>query len=125
MAAIGATEAQKILNAATNVGITEDDLLATIRRPLLAYASNSDARTCWQMIRAAEEQQRQNAGLATDRQVAYITELLARRARDGEGGGFVGVSHLYAPNGTIDVDAVRALTKDAASQVITSLTGRY
>jgi hypothetical protein len=125
MVAIGTVEAQKILAAAIKAGIAEDDLLTAIGRPLLSVASNGDARTCWQMIRTAEDQQRRAKNLATERQVEYIIELLARRVREGEGGGFLGVRHLYATDDTIDIAAVRALTKGTASQVITSLTGAY
>lgn len=62
---------------------------------------------------------------ASQRQVDYIAELLTRRQRSGVGGGFSGlVAGLYR-GGQIDRDAIRALTKAQASEVIDSLTDRY
>lgn len=61
---------------------------------------------------------------ATDKQVAYLITLLARRARSGEGGGYAPTRGLYS-GGNVDEQALRALTVEQASQLIDSLTDRY
>lgn len=65
---------------------------------------------------------------ATARQVDYIATLLATRARNGDGGGFASTTGLLTGTGhrtRIDLDAVRALSRTSASQLIDSLTGSY
>lgn len=64
----------------------------------------------------------------TDRQVDYIAELLARRVRSGEGGGFFATGAFLVGAGDqtrIDMDAIRALSRRQASSLITSLKGDY
>lgn len=63
--------------------------------------------------------------LATPKQVAYIADLLSRRFRDGDTSGFMGVSSLITSTGAIDLDAIGALTRARASQLISSLRGDY
>lgn len=66
--------------------------------------------------RLAEARQ-QKGTLATPRQVDYILQLLARRERTGEGGGF-----FYGPTGR---EAIEEMSKADASTYITSLKGDY
>jgi hypothetical protein len=73
-------------------------------------------------VREAREQQlselrRQKGALATPRQVDYILQLLARRERTGEGGGF-----FYGPT---DRAGLEEMSKADASTYITSLKGDY
>lgn len=63
--------------------------------------------------------------MVTDRQVTYITRLLVQRIRSGEGSGFSGLVNGLTRGGQVDTDAIRALTRKQASEVIDSLTGRY
>lgn len=62
---------------------------------------------------------------ATPRQIYYITSLLEGRAAAGEGGGFFSTKGLYRGDGSIDRDAVAALTRKQASALIDSLRGTY
>lgn len=62
--------------------------------------------------------------MATDRQVDYLVTLLARKYRSGELDGFASWTQ-YITDTEIDVKALRALTRDRASQLITSLKGDY
>ena len=59
--------------------------------------------------------------LATDAQVAYITDLLHRH---GDNGGYVTVTQ-YCRGGQVDTAALHRLTRAQASQMIDSLRGRY
>lgn len=61
---------------------------------------------------------------ATDRQVDYIADLLNRRARMGDGGGFEG-SRLYQDDGRVDMTKIRSLSRQAASEIIASLREDY
>lgn len=61
---------------------------------------------------------------ATTGQVNYLVTLLARRARSGEGGGFVSTKGLDSA-GNVDRAALEALTVEQASALIDSLTGNY
>ena len=56
--------------------------------------------------------------LATERQIDYILILQARRARSGEGGGFI--NHNPATR-----DELRRTSRETASNIIDSLTGNY
>lgn len=62
---------------------------------------------------------------ATGNQIEYIVSLLARRARSGEGGGFMSTRGLYRKDGTIDRTAIAAMTRRNASALIDSLRGNY
>jgi hypothetical protein len=62
---------------------------------------------------------------ATDRQIAYILNLLAARKRTGEEGGMTPVGFLYDADGHPNEQAVRKLTSAKASLVIDSLRGTY
>lgn len=64
-----------------------------------------------------EEARRHKGPLATPRQVDYILQLLARRERTGEGGGFF--------TGPTDRAGIEELSKADASTYITSLKGDY
>ncbi|MFJ6667399.1 hypothetical protein [Streptomyces sp. NPDC091383] len=64
-----------------------------------------------------EEARRQKGALATPRQIDYIIQLLARRERTGEGGGF-----FYGPT---DRAGIEEMSKADASTYITSLKGDY
>ncbi|MGW3383314.1 helix-turn-helix domain-containing protein [Streptomyces albogriseolus] len=73
-------------------------------------------------VRAAREAQlaeahRTKGPLATPRQVDFILQLLARRERTGEGGGF-----FYGPT---DRAGIEEMSKADASTYITSLKGDY
>ncbi|MFB8443616.1 hypothetical protein ACFC7A_31680 [Streptomyces niveus] len=73
-------------------------------------------------VREVREQQLNTAQaekgeLATERQVDYIVQLLAARARSGEGGGF-----MTGPTGRADIEL---MSKAEASLYITSLKGDY
>lgn len=63
------------------------------------------------------EARQQKGPLATPRQVDYILQLLGRRERSGEGGGF-----FYGPT---DRAGIETLSKAEASTYITSLKGDY
>lgn len=69
------------------------------------------------MVAVQADQIRREMGLATERQVEYIVSLLARRARNGDGGGFF--------SGPTNIEGIRRLTKDEASTYIDSLTENY
>lgn len=73
-------------------------------------ARESAAESAAWAIRAAKSP-------ATSRQVDYIMNLLARRARSGEGGGFM--------TGPTSRAEVRKMSQGDASAYITSLTGDY
>lgn len=73
-------------------------------------------------VREAREEQlaearRTKGPLATPRQVEFILQLLARRERTGEGGGF-----FYGPT---DRAGIEEMSKADASTYITSLKGDY
>lgn len=73
-------------------------------------------------VREAREQQltdlrKERGELATPKQVDYILQLLARRDRVGEGGGF-----FYGPT---DRAGIEEMSKADASAYITSLKGDY
>lgn len=61
--------------------------------------------------------ERATQGLATDRQISYILDLLARRRRNGDGGGFM--------IGPTDRAGIAAMTRQDASAYINSLTEDY
>ncbi|NUR30062.1 MAG: hypothetical protein HOV83_30135 [Catenulispora sp.] len=63
------------------------------------------------------EARRTKGPLATPRQVDYILQLLDRRQRTGEGGGFF--------DGPTDRASIKEMSKTAASTYITSLKGDY
>lgn len=104
-----------------------DALTADMRRAI----DGQDARIARANAKAAEvataeaerlvaiqaDQIRREMGLATERQVEYIVTLLARRARNGDGGGFF--------SGPTTIEGIRRLTKDEASTYIDSLTENY
>ncbi|MBF6187972.1 hypothetical protein [Nocardia farcinica] len=62
---------------------------------------------------------------ATPRQIYYITSLLEGRAAAGDDGGFFSTKGLYRVDGSIDRDAIAALTRKQASALIDSLRGTY
>lgn len=69
-------------------------------------------------IREAHQQELAASGrLATERQIAYILDLIERRRRDGDDSGFM--------TGPTDREGIAALTRDEASTYITSLKGEY
>lgn len=61
----------------------------------------------------------------TSRQAERIADLLARRVRSGEGGGFMSTAGLINQRGQIDMEAIRRLSRSAASAMIDSLRGDY
>ncbi|WP_030569783.1 hypothetical protein [Streptomyces aureocirculatus] len=63
------------------------------------------------------EQARAARNLATERQIRYILDLLARRRRDGEGGGFF--------TGLTDYAGIAKLSRSEASAYIDSLKGQF
>lgn len=71
--------------------------------------------------RAQEQQDTAQAqarrGLATDRQISYILDLLAKRHHDGDDSGF-----YYGPT---DRAGIAKMTRAEASTYITSLKGEY
>lgn len=69
------------------------------------------------VARAAREEARNRPGTAQPRQVDYIMDLLARRRRSGEGGGFM--------VGPTDRAGVARMSEADASAYISSLTGDY
>lgn len=89
----------------------------------IAKKAEQDAiRAAEAAVREAREAQlneaRQQKGpLATPRQVEYILQLLARRERSGEGGGFF--------SGPTDRASLEEMSKIDASSYITSLKGDY
>lgn len=64
---------------------------------------------------------------ATDRQIDYIMDLLAAKARGGylDEPGFVDHRGYILPDGRFDMDRLRSLTKAQASALISSLKGDY
>lgn len=66
---------------------------------------------------AKVQQERQDAGLATDAQVKYILDLLRQRSLRGDGGGFM--------TGPTTKDGIERLTRAQASTYITSLREEY
>ncbi|MEU7631677.1 hypothetical protein AB0C34_17065 [Nocardia sp. NPDC049220] len=90
-----------------------------------ARRDGHNPRTPAQQEKDATAAHRRATEPVTDRQVDYLVKLLARRTTSGEGGGFATTTGLYTADGNIDVNAVRALTKSAASNLIDSLTNRY
>lgn len=68
--------------------------------------------------------QRQEAR-CTSPQAEQIGDLLARRVRSGEGGGFMSTAGLIDGQGQIDMKAIRGLPHSAASAMIDSLRGDY
>lgn len=93
-----------------------------------AYATSREAniaRTRWTKTTTI---QLTPAAPATTRQVDYITDLLATRVRNGDGGGYASSAGLLAGTGhqtRINLDAIRALTRTDASQLIDSLKENY
>ncbi|MEU9470460.1 hypothetical protein AB0D78_28350 [Streptomyces avermitilis] len=65
----------------------------------------------------AAENARSAQGLATENQIGYILDLLARRRRTGEGGGFF--------SGPTDRAGIASLSRSEASSYIDSLKGDY
>jgi hypothetical protein len=137
MAAIGTAEANRIYALAAERGLTEDqvDELAHDMRLMMGTVgidglSRSSARQLIAALPAAPPAPRPDlrqpeARQCTPKQAQYVADLLARRARTGEGGGFAAVSHLYTADGQLDLPAIDALSFDAASRIITSLKGDY
>jgi hypothetical protein len=74
---------------------------------------------------AANQPRKITAAAATDRQVEYLIALLSRKHRADEHDGFVSWEPLITDDDEVDVKALRALTRDRASQLITSLKGNY
>jgi hypothetical protein len=66
---------------------------------------------------------------ATTRQVDYAAELLGRRVQSGEGGGYAGTSRYVTADRwgryTVNLDALRALSRSEISRLIDSLKGNY
>lgn len=98
-----------------------DDKLRKIIRDTRAYAraQKVDVRTAEE--KAAARARRSGQGPATDRQVAYLADLLEERHRSGREGGFANVAPYYTDHG-VDVAKLRTLTSAAASAMINSLT---
>jgi len=72
-----------------------------------------------QTVRAASPQvARAFEPVASDAQINYILTLL-RRMDDSD---YCAVSHLISVDGTIDLAAIRSMTRGEASQAITTLT---
>lgn len=113
--------------AAAEAKLTRIYELETFVRDCAGYARSQglDPRTPAQKQAAATRRKTSAAMPATDRQIDYITELLARRIRNGEGGGFASTARLYDADGTIHRAAIAALTTREASTLIDSLTGNY
>lgn len=65
-----------------------------------------------------------NTPRATPNQIDRITSLLIRRYRSGDEGGFFATGGLMA-DGHVDRAAVAALSRQKASELISSLTGNY
>lgn len=82
-----------------------------------AKANEQAAAKIEREMAATAEQIRQEMDLATDKQVGYIMTLLAKRARTGDGGGFM--------SGPTTIEGVRAMKRADASLYIDSLTERY
>ncbi|WP_030888201.1 hypothetical protein [Streptomyces sp. NRRL S-1868] len=66
---------------------------------------------------AAHERARATQDLATERQVSYILDLLAKRRRSGEGGGFL--------TGPTTRAGIAKMSRSEASAYIDSLKGDY
>ena len=77
-----------------------------------ALAVDAAAKTA-----AAAPAARRPEPMATERQAGYILSLLARRSRDGDGGGFY--------SGPTDRAGILAMTRSDASAYINSLTDQY
>jgi len=84
-----------------------------------------DARTEAEKRGDAQRRAQSAQAPATERQVGYILDLLARRRRSGEGGGFFSLRGLVDDTGRPDRDAIAALTRAQASALIDSLRGNY
>jgi|SRR5690554_2276002 len=84
-----------------------------------------DTRTPAERQADAEYAEARASSPATDRQVAYLVKLLGRSRRSGEGGGFISTQGLYTADGGVNLDALRQLTVQQASNLIDSLKGGY
>src|SRR5262245_47652255 len=127
MAAIGDTAAQHLVDEAAEVGITADELgeWSGWGTKFLASMSGRDLARMQDRIqtrRTAQEElaRAEVAHLATDAQVRYVVDLLQRRRRTGDAGGFVGTAGLVDAAGAPDRAAIQQLTRRQASALITS-----
>ena len=123
MAAIGTERAQQIIAAAHAAGLTDDQIIAMADRGLdwIECMSRTEAAAFERRIaEIAHRKASHNASgqrLATTRQIDYIMDLLAKRRRDGEGGGF-----FAGPRSRAEI---AKMTAEDASAYIRSLTGTY
>lgn len=131
---IGTDEANRIYALAAERGLTEAqvDTLAHDMRLMMGTIgidglSRRSARQLVAALPAARRPQltQPQVRQCTPKQPQYVADLLARRARTGEGGGFEAVDHLYTADGNLDLEAIDALSAEAASRIITSLKGDY
>lgn len=90
----------------------------TVLAEVAAWVSELEDRTPATTVPTA-------APAATPGQVDYLVDLLCRRTLTGEGGGFIGTDRYVTAEGRIDRAALAGLTRDHASQMITSLKGAY
>ena len=125
---------QHLSYLAREYGVTTDEIVAlTEGMGLVAYVEDGvayaytrkDADKVEQVIRLSALEKAaarrvaagQPAELATERQVAFIMSLVARRAAYGEADGFM--------SGPTTREAVAQLSKSQASAYITSMKGGY
>lgn len=137
MARIGIDEADRIYALAADRGLTEDqvDALAHSMRLMTGTVgidglSGNSSRQLIAALPPAPAAPRPalkqpEPRQCSPKQAQYIADLLALRARTGEGGGFVPVDRFYLPGGNLDLDAIDTLNAEDASMIIRSLKGEY
>jgi hypothetical protein len=140
MTQIGTAEAERIYALAAERGLDRDQvnqLAYTKRLTMDAFTierlSGARSRQLIDMLPAGPTAATPAAATTAEpahshcsaRQADYIADLLAERARSGEGGGFASVERLYTQDGKLDLAAIANLSPDSASMIIRSLTGDY
>lgn len=134
MAQIGTAEADRIYALAAERGLTAEqvnELAVSLRlKQTPTSIETISAASARQLVAALPAPARPKLvqpepRQCTSKQAQYIADLLAHRARTGEGGGFAPVDHLYTASGQLDLDAIDALTMSDASRIIRSLKGDY
>lgn len=105
---------RKVKNSVDLVQVAREAVATEPQRA--AAAAVSEAEKVIKQAAWDESEKRRNQGLATDRQVDYIMQLLTAR-QDGVGGGFM--------TGPTTREEVRKMTKAQASLYIDSLTEQY